>query len=184
DFENETEFLIGNRIFGQGGFSSRLMENIRSEKGYVYSIYSDVSYNKDGGVFYINTKVDPDKAAEVLQEIKGEMEVIKNGENKITKKEVEENINLYNGLLPSNHKYPIKSMNDFIYEVELLGKNQDYLENFIEEYNNLKAEKVQGVMEDNLHPDKLLKVVVGNSEKLEPVFEEAGYEVKVIENRQ
>ncbi|MFW5737265.1 MAG: M16 family metallopeptidase, partial [Halanaerobium sp.] len=99
DFENETEFLIGNRIFGQGGFSSRLMENIRSEKGYVYSIYSDVSYNKDGGVYYINTKVDPAKAVEVLKAVKDEMEIIKNGENKITKKEVEENINLYNGLL-------------------------------------------------------------------------------------
>ena len=70
DFEKQTEFLIGNRIFGQGGFSSRLMENVRSEKGYVYSIYSNVSYNQDGGVYYVNTKVDPKKAPEVLKAVK------------------------------------------------------------------------------------------------------------------
>ena len=111
------------------------------------------------------------------------MEAIKSGEKKITKEEVDESINLYNGLLPSNYKYPISIISDYIYKVEMLGENEDYLESFIDEYNNLKAEEVQKVMADNFYPDKLLKVVVGNSEKLKPAFEEAGYEVEVIQSR-
>ena len=180
NFERDTEFLIGNRIFGQGGFSSRLMENVRSEKGYVYSIYSNVSYNEDGGVYYVNTKVDPEKAAEVLNAVKEEMKAIKNGEKKITEEEVYENINLYNGLMVSNYKHLIDIMNEYIYEVELLGGKSNYLNSFIEEYNNLTATEIQSVMSDKLQPDKLLTVVVGNSQVLKPVFKEAGYEVEVI----
>ncbi|MFW5980046.1 MAG: M16 family metallopeptidase [Bacillota bacterium] len=184
DFEKDTEFLMGNRILGQGGFSSRLMENIRSEKGYVYSIYSDTSYNNDGGVFYINTKVDHKKAPEVLKAVKDEMEAIKTGNKEITEEELSENINLYNGLLPSSYKHSIDIINEYIYETEFLGVKGDYLNSFIEEYNSLNADEVQKVMEENLKPDKLLTVVVGNSEKLESVFKEAGYEVEVIKSKQ
>ena len=183
EFKKDTEFLIGNRIFGQGGFSSRLMENIRSDKGYVYSIYSDASYNKDGGVYYINTKVDPQKAPNVLKAVKKEMKAIKNAEKEITEEELKENINLYNGLLPSNYKYPIDIIDGYIYKTELLGEEGDYLNRFIKEYNNLSPDEVQNVMEDNLKPDKLLTVVVGNSEKLKSVFKEAGYKVEVIQSR-
>ncbi|MGM0437487.1 MAG: M16 family metallopeptidase [Bacillota bacterium] len=183
DFEKDTEFLIGNKIFGQGGFSSRLMENVRSEKGFVYSIYSDTSYNKDGGVYYINTKVDPQKAPKVLEAVKDEMKAIKNDEKEITEEELKENINLYNGLLPSNYKHPIDIIDGYIYETELLGEEGDYLNRFIEEYNSLLAGEVQSVMKDNLKPDKLLTVVVGNSDRLESVFKEAGYKIEVIQSR-
>lgn len=183
DFEKDTEFLMGNRIFGQGGFSSRLMENIRSEKGYVYSIYSDTSYNKDGGVYYINTKVDHKKAPEVLKAVKDEMEEIKTGNKEITEEELNENINLYNGLLPSSYKHSIDVINDYIYKTELLGVEDAHLNSFIEEYNSLNSEEVQKVMEEKLKPDKLLTVVVGNSQVLKPVFKENGYEVKVVKSK-
>ena len=181
-FKKETEFLIGNRIFGKGGFSSRLMENVRSEKGYVYSIYSNTSYNKDGGVYYINTKLDPQKAPEVLEAVKDEMTAIKTTEKPITAEEIKESINLYNGLLPSDYKYPIDIINEYIYKTELLNENDDYLNDFIDEYNNLTAQEVQSVMEEYLKPDKLLTVVVGDSGQLKKVFKKAGYKVKIIKN--
>ena len=108
------------------------------------------------------------------------MKAIKNGEKKITEEEVYENINLYNGLMVSNYKHLIDIMNEYIYEVELLGGKSNYLNSFIEEYNNLTATEIQSVMSDKLQPDKLLTVVVGNSQVLKPVFKEAGYEVEVI----
>ncbi|MFW5992229.1 MAG: insulinase family protein, partial [Halanaerobiaceae bacterium] len=58
------------------------------------------------------------------------------------------------------------------------GEKGDYLNSFIEEYNNLTVAEVQRVMEENLEPDKMLTVVVGKSEKLETVFKEAGFEVE------
>ena len=183
DFKRDTAFLIGNRIFGQGGFSSRLMEEIRTKKGYAYSIYSNTSYNKNGGVYYISTKVDAEKAPKVINAVKEEMRAIKTAKKEITEEEVTENINLYNGLLPSNYKYLVSIMNGYIYETVLLGEKNDYLNSFIEEYNSLTDSEVQRVMADKLQPDKLLTVVVGNSKKLKPVFEDAGYEVRIITNR-
>lgn len=62
NYAKEIPFLMGNRIFGSGSFNSRLMENLRSDKGYVYGIYSQSSYHDYGGAYYINLGLKPEKA--------------------------------------------------------------------------------------------------------------------------
>ena len=61
-FEEEIPSLMANQIFGSGDFSSRLMDRLRSEWGYVYGIYAGVSHNRQGGLYYISTDVAPEKS--------------------------------------------------------------------------------------------------------------------------
>lgn len=65
-----------NMIFG-GYFGSRLMKNIREEKGYTYGIYSAVHCWKEGGFFYLSAEVANDYMEPTLTEINKEMEKLR-----------------------------------------------------------------------------------------------------------
>jgi zinc protease len=54
---------LGNSILG-GGFDSRLMQNLRSQRGLVYGVSSSVALQKHRGTFSVNFGSDPDKVAE------------------------------------------------------------------------------------------------------------------------
>jgi predicted Zn-dependent peptidase len=51
--------IIVNTLFG-GYFGSRLMSNIREDKGYTYGIYSYLYNNKHEGAFGISTEAGKD----------------------------------------------------------------------------------------------------------------------------
>lgn len=62
-----------NTILG-GYFGSRLMRNIREEKGYTYGIYSVVHSYQHEGVFYISTEVGNNYAEATMKEIRFELD--------------------------------------------------------------------------------------------------------------
>ncbi len=79
-------FQLLNLILG-GYFGSRLMKNIREEKGLTYGIYSSVESYLDGGSFYISTDVNNDLRDTAVNEIYKELEKIMNEpipENELT----------------------------------------------------------------------------------------------------
>ncbi len=63
---------ILNTILG-GYFSSRLMNNIREDKGYTYNIFSSLDAMIHDGYFYIGTEVSNDFTEKTLKEIYSEM---------------------------------------------------------------------------------------------------------------
>ncbi|MBI3218291.1 MAG: insulinase family protein [Bacteroidetes bacterium] len=70
-------FLLLNHILG-GYFGSRLMKNIREEKGLTYGIYSSLSPNLNYASFSIGADVNIDKCDETLREIGNELTRLQN----------------------------------------------------------------------------------------------------------
>lgn len=68
--------LIMNNIFG-GSMSSRLFQDIREDKGLVYSIYSYPSSYKDTGIFTIYAGLNPDYFIDVIDIIMENINIIK-----------------------------------------------------------------------------------------------------------
>jgi len=68
---------ILNTIFG-GYFGSRLMSNIREDKGYTYGIYSSVSPFLNGGSLIIHTEAGRDVLEAAVKEVYHEMQVLCN----------------------------------------------------------------------------------------------------------
>ena len=67
---NSPDFLavmLGNHILGGGGFTSRLMEEVREKRGLTYGVSSDFSPGLDRGAFVIGLQTRPDQAAEALK---------------------------------------------------------------------------------------------------------------------
>jgi zinc protease len=179
-FKDRIDFLMANRVFGSGGFQSRLMRNLRSEYGYVYAVHSDTDYYKKGGEFTITTGVEPDKTYEVISNIKNEMNKIKNGKEKIKKQELVENINLYNGIFPKYYKTKDEVFSSVLYNLEIRDRGANYLNDFINDYNNITVEKAQQAFEKHTYPAKFFTVIVGNKEDILPSLKKHDLEIKVI----
>lgn len=71
--EDYESFYVLNTVLG-GYFGSRLMENIREEKGYTYNIYSMLDTMRYGGCFYVGTEVSQAYVPDTLEQIYLEME--------------------------------------------------------------------------------------------------------------
>ena len=74
-----TPMIVLNTLFG-GYFGSRLMSNIREDKGYTYGIYSSMSPYLNGGSFVISTEAGRDVLDAAVKEVYHEMEVLCNEE--------------------------------------------------------------------------------------------------------
>lgn len=72
-----TPMVVLNTLFG-GYFGSRLMSNIREDKGYTYGIHSSLSPEIHGGSFIIHTETGRDVVEPAIKEIYHEMEVLCN----------------------------------------------------------------------------------------------------------
>jgi predicted Zn-dependent peptidase len=91
--EAQTSLKIGRRMFGRthedytkvqvlntvlgGYFGSRLMKNIREEKGYTYGIYSSIDVWKEDGFFYISAEVANQNVEATMREIFKEIDKLK-----------------------------------------------------------------------------------------------------------
>ncbi|TDX52745.1 M16 family metallopeptidase [Orenia marismortui] len=182
DFKDKVPFTIANRIYGGGDFSSRLMKNLRIDKGYVYGIYAHDSYSQLGGDYYITTEVKADKVYQTMQEIKKEMLAIKEGKRKIKKGELFEIVNLYNAFYPKAYSSKLKVLNQLMYNVEIMNREVDYINDFIEEYNSLSQKEVQKVFSKYSYPNKFITVIVGRKEEILPIFKDKDIDIKVIES--
>lgn len=69
-------FLVTNTLFG-GYFGSRLMKNIREEKGLTYGISSSLVANGPDGVFSIRAELNKEKLNEALAAIEAEKETLR-----------------------------------------------------------------------------------------------------------
>ncbi len=69
--------VVLNTLFG-GYFGSRLMSNIREDKGYTYGIYSSISPELNGGSMIIHTETGRDVVENAIKEIYHEMETLCN----------------------------------------------------------------------------------------------------------
>lgn len=72
-----TPMVVLNTLFG-GYFGSRLMSNIREEKGYTYGIYSSLSPEIAGGSLIIHTETGTGVMEDAVKEIYKEMEELRN----------------------------------------------------------------------------------------------------------
>ena len=69
------QLFILNTVLG-GYFGSRLMNNVREDKGFTYNIYSLTDSMQFGGCFYIGTEVGLDFVEDTLTEIYKEIELL------------------------------------------------------------------------------------------------------------
>ena len=154
-------FSVLNFIIGGGGFTSRLMSEIRSNRGLAYSVGSIYRAEIDYGLFatYCFTK-----SESTLESITLISEILKQVKQEgITPEELERAKNSILNNFIFEFTTPFQIVNK---QVAIAYDNlpKDFLETYRERITAVTADDVNMVAQKYLHPDRMLLVVVGNEE--------------------
>lgn len=148
---------IVNTLLG-GYFGSRLMANIREDKGYTYGIGSGIASLKDAGYFFIATEVGTEVCTSALQEIEKEINILK------TELVVEEELGLVRnymlgsmlGSLENAFSHADKFKNIYFSDLDY-----NYYTNYINTVKTITPEEIIATANQYLDWEAMTKVVVG-----------------------
>jgi zinc protease len=148
---------ILNTIFG-GYFGSRLMTNIREDKGYTYGIYSGITNSVRAAYFHVSTEVGVEVSDAAVKEIIFEIERLKN--ELVSQEELSLVQNYLTGKLLGNFDSPfnVAAMykNLFIY-----GLDVQYLHTLMDTIHSVTAEDLRDMANLYFDLDEMYKIVIG-----------------------
>jgi zinc protease len=153
---------VMNYILGGGGFASRLMQNIREEKGLVYDIHSFFRSNRLGGSFQVGLQTKNESANTAIEEILKEIKAIRN--MPVTDEELSDAKAFLTGSFPMRIETSSRIAN-FLVAVEFYGLGVRYIDDYPEYINKVTKEDVTRVAGKYLDPDNFILVVVANQDK-------------------
>ncbi|WP_431295020.1 M16 family metallopeptidase [Pedobacter sp. P26] len=148
---------ILNTVLG-GYFGSRLMNNIREDKGYTYGIGSGISSLQQAGYLFISTEVGADVCAAALTEIYKEIELLKNeliGEEELS---LVRNYMLGSMLGSLENVF---SHADKFKNIYFSGLDYDYYTRYIEKVKTVSAEELLALANKYLNTENFTEVVIG-----------------------
>jgi len=149
--------FVLNAILG-GYFGSRLMANIREEKGYTYNIYSTLDPMMYDGYFYIGTEVGNEFVKPTLKEIYHELKVLQ--EELIAPEELDMVKNYLMGTLLMGLDGAFNAME--VWKALLVeGLDKDYFNNLIQVIQEITAEELQALAQKYFQLDSFWEVIVG-----------------------
>jgi len=154
--------MIMNYILGGGGFSSRLMDTIRDNKGLAYDVHSAVVALKEPGRFEITIQTKNESANEVIAESLKEVGRIRS--ELVAEKELADAKAYLTGSFPLRMDTSGK-IAGMLVSIELYSLGLDYPRKYAGIINSVTREDILRVAKKYLHPDRMVIVVVANQEK-------------------
>lgn len=151
------KFQILNTILG-GYFGSRLMANIREDKGYTYGIGSSLSSLVNGGYFYITTEVGVDVTNQTLTEIYKEIKNLR--EDLVDDFELETVRNYVLGQFLRSIDGPF-ALSDKFKAVWEFGLDYDYFTNYFNAVKSVTPSEIRDLANKYLSEKDLIELVVG-----------------------
>jgi zinc protease len=153
---------VMNYILGGGGFSSRLMQSIREEKGLAYSVHSYFAAYKETGTFQAGVQTKNESASTAIDEILKQIERIRN--EKVSDQELSDAKAYLTGSFPRRLDTNRK-LADFLASVEFFNLGLDYDKRYTDYINAVTQDDVLRVARKYLTAENYVLVVVGDQKK-------------------
>jgi predicted Zn-dependent peptidase len=146
-----------NTIYG-GYFGSRLMSNIREDKGYTYGIGSGMVSLKNAGYFFISTEVGVEVCNDAIKEIYFEMNRLK--EDLVSEEELQLVKNYMLGTFLRNVDGPFALADRFKGILEY-GLGYDYFDRYIATVKNISSSQIRDLANKYFDKKSMIELVVG-----------------------
>lgn len=146
-----------NTLLG-GYFGSRLMSNIREDKGYTYGIGSAIVSMKQDGYFFISTEVGSEVTNQALKEIYSEIEVLKNELVESDELEMVRNYMLGTYLKGIDGAFQLAERFKSIY---LSGLDYSYYRRYLDKIRTIGPEEVREYARKYFNAADFYEIVVG-----------------------
>jgi zinc protease len=157
DHPDYLSLLVVNELLG-GYFGSRLMRNIREEKGYTYGIFSRIVSLKNANYLLIATEVVQDFSQATCQEITQEIKTLQTVP--VSEEELKTLQNYMLGTFLSEINDPFAVMEKFK-AAYLYGLDQAYYEQWYDTVRHISAPKIMALADAYLSINSFSQVVVG-----------------------
>ena len=152
---------VGNHILGGSGFSSRIVKEIREERGLAYSAYSYFNAMRQKGPFLLGLQTKNERVAEASTALKETLKTF------ITEGPTEEELlaskkNIRGGFalkLDSN-----KKLMSVISGIVVSGRSLDYLNTYLQNINGVTLDSIKDAFQRRVDMEKMVMVTVGNSD--------------------
>ena len=182
DFPDFFALRVMNDILGEGGFTSRLMMEVREKHGLAYMVGSlmQMSLYSNPGEWFAYSQTRSDKTAEAISLIISIVRDLR--ENKVSEDELQRT----KDSLINSFVFSFESSPQIAFQQMMLayrGFAPDFLETYTDNIAKVTAEDVQAVAQKYLHPDALTIVTVGNQDNFDRPLSEFG-EVNEIKIKQ
>lgn len=144
-------------LFG-GYFGSRLMKNIREDKGYTYGIGASLVTYPFRNMLMINTQAANEYVAPIIQEVGYEMERLRN--EQVSTKELEMVKNYTMGDMCRGYESPFSLADAYIY-LDTFGWKKDFFLKSQQELRDITPADIQDLACKYFHKEELVEVVAG-----------------------
>ncbi|MDQ3046485.1 MAG: insulinase family protein [Bacteroidota bacterium] len=146
-----------NTLYG-GYFGSRLMSNIREDKGYTYGIGSGIVSLQNGGYFFITTEVGVDVCKDAIKEIYFEMDRLRTETAQPEELELVKNYLLGSFLRSVDGPF---AMADRFKGILEYGLDYDYFDRYIATIKAISASELRDLANVYFDKDSMTELVVG-----------------------
>lgn len=168
---DEFKLEVMNYVLGGGGFGSRLMRELRSNRGLTYGIYGGVNEGRDRGPFSIGSTLRAESIGESLSLIE---DIIKSMQaDLIRDEEMEEAKNYTINSFIFNFESKTSILARKIY-LSLLGYPEDYLEKYIDNIKKVTKDDVLNVAKKYMDTGRMMIVVVGDKKRFDKPLDNFG----------
>ena len=150
--------LVGNYILGGGGFSSRLMEEIRQKRGLAYSVYSGFFPLKEAGPFQIGLQTKKEQSEEALkitQKVLADF---------IAEGPTEKELKAAKGNIIGGFPLRIDSNKKIIGYLALIGFYKlplSYLDDYINAVDKVTVKQIKDAFQRRILIEGMVRVIVG-----------------------
>lgn len=144
-------------IFG-GYFGSRLMSNIREDKGYTYGISSGIASYPDAGVFVVSTEAANEYAEDIIKEVYNEMKTLQT--ELVPASELEMVRNYMLGEMCRSYEGPF-SLSDAWMFIQTSHLSDSYFEESLKAVQNVTAEELRSLAQRYFNQENMIEVVSG-----------------------
>lgn len=157
---------LANQVFGGSGFGSRLMSELREQRGLTYGVYSGLSPMQSGGSFVVSVQTRTETAQQALVLLRQlQQELVTQG---ITQAELDSAKRQITG------SYPLANASNsaIVSQLAMLafyGLPLDWQDQFIEQINQLSLQQVNQAIGRHLQPEQQILISVG---AVRPEFEQ------------
>jgi predicted Zn-dependent peptidase len=151
------KMLVLNEVFG-GYFGSRLMRNIREDKGFTYGIHSSLATHQREGYLVIGTDVKKEFTNQTLDEIRKEIKVLQ------TEPVGDEELQTVQSYMIGSFAGAVTTsfaLADHFKTIYFDGLGYEFYDNYIDSIRSTTAQDLMALANQYLNPDSFTEVVAG-----------------------
>lgn len=162
--QDQIKLSVLNKLFGGGGFGTRLMQNLREDKAYTYGAYSRTNINREGSWLSASGSFRNEVTDSAITQFLYEFDRIT--KDMVTEEELELNKSSLSGSFARSLESP-RTVANFALNIFRNDLPSDYYQAYLKKLSAVNIEDVLQTAKTYFKPQNLNIIVVGNPDVLE-----------------